>query len=234
VAAGPRRRPEPRSQAVGQARPRVVRPARPTSEPQKQADLPEPAVVRVQPTPRREPTPVAAPPRPASAARALAADKPREPSQTNGALPATRAKPSLSTDERAASGPGAWHYLVLAGVLLTLVALPLVGWFLLSPAARARAYRLTRRYERAAFIYEQMLARHPEKLWLYPELAKIYDRFGRRDERAMRVYEMLQHLDTNGRDPLTAAIIYKYVAPLEAQTVTVEIVDEDSVRKETS
>lgn len=92
----------------------------------------------------------------------------------------------------------------------------------LSPTARAHCYVLIGKKHSAIPIFERLLKRQPEKLWLYPALAKLYYFENRTDESAMRVYRMIQHLNMHDKvnDALTANIVNKY---LSDDTVPVQI-----------
>ncbi|MFQ5707469.1 MAG: tetratricopeptide repeat protein [bacterium] len=87
------------------------------------------------------------------------------------------------------------HYLLILGYALSSLILPIFGVLTFSPATRARLYLLQGKYENAARIYEKMLLRHPGKIKLYPVLANIYLLENRRDEKALKVFEMVLRLN---------------------------------------
>ena len=100
------------------------------------------------------------------------------------------------------------------GGFTVLLALPALGFIALSPAARARLHLLRGNYTTAAQTYEKILARHPDRLKLYPPLAKIYLRQNRRDENAMKIYKTIlqSNLATGQRDEINAVVAQNFLA----------------------
>lgn len=78
---------------------------------------------------------------------------------------------------------------------LSALALPIVGFFLISPATRARLYLLQGNSLKAAKLYEKMLLKNPGKIKYYPLLAHIYLQENRRDSAALKVYETILKLN---------------------------------------
>ncbi|MFQ5637577.1 MAG: tetratricopeptide repeat protein [bacterium] len=114
-------------------------------------------------------------------------------------------------------------YLSCLVIIVFLAALS--GMLFAFPISRAKMYLLLRKQNKAAEVYQRLLIKNPGKLWLYPVLAQIYDREGRTDEHAIKVYKMIQHLSLNGQDNLKAAIAYKYLREHNVQAVTIEFVE---------
>jgi len=81
------------------------------------------------------------------------------------------------------------NQLLIIGIALTAIFLPLWGFLLFSPTARARFYLLQKRYDKARRIYENMINYNPDKVKLYISLANIYINENRKDEIAVRVFE---------------------------------------------
>jgi tetratricopeptide (TPR) repeat protein len=112
-----------------------------------------------------------------------------------------------------------------ATVVAFMLSLPLLGYIAISPKIRARFFLMIHNYERAALLYEYIIFRKPESLWVYPILARIYDEWGRSDRRALAVYQMLQHLTSSEKQGAEKAfskrIAQKY---LEGDRISVESV----------
>ncbi len=119
---------------------------------------------------------------------------------------------------------------IITGFILTVVVLPVVGLIVVSPGVRARFYLLLGQRRRAIPIYESLLLKHPDMLWLYPALAKLYYRENRQDEQAMHVYKMIQHLAIKNKyaDNLNANIVNRYLSNVDTIPVHIEIIDQDS------
>ncbi len=122
---------------------------------------------------------------------------------------------------------GSSRVLLLGSLAMGLLVLPLLGLVMASPTVRARMLMLLGLPRRAVPIYERMLLKHPDALWLYPSLAKLYYRDNRHDEQAMSVYRMIQHLNANGRinDSLTVNILNRYLSKVETASVQIEILE---------
>lgn len=123
--------------------------------------------------------------------------------------------------------------LLVSSLLTGALLLPLLGFILVSPVARARLFVLLGQRQRAAPIYESMLLKHPHRLWLYPALARLYYHENRQDAQAMRVYRMIKHLHSKNKyaDSLTANIVNKYLSDVKTVPVQIEIVEQDRSRK---
>jgi tetratricopeptide (TPR) repeat protein len=100
---------------------------------------------------------------------------------------------------RGASGPvapaGNSTSLQIGGALAAFVMLSLLGAVIFSPTVRARYYLWRHDHAAAAQIYESMLHRHPSRVKYYSTLAYIYLLQGRRDEQAVKVYQIVLQLN---------------------------------------
>lgn len=88
----------------------------------------------------------------------------------------------------------------IGGGIVAMVLLPLIGFIILSPMARAKYYLLRGNYTAAALIYENALARNPGKLKLYPRLAHVYILSGRNDDQAIKVFRTVLKLNLETED----------------------------------
>ncbi len=80
-------------------------------------------------------------------------------------------------------------------------------------------------YAAAAAVLEQMIARHPEKLRLYPLLADLYLVLGRRDERALKIFETVIRFNLESRylEKIHSAVAEKYLREyrMDSDAITV-------------
>ena len=127
----------------------------------------------------------------------------------------------------AKTGENGGKALYVGGVLAALVLLPLIGAVVFSPAARARLHLMRGDYVAATQIYEHLLARHPDRVKLYPTLANIYLFMGRRDDSAVKVYKMVLqlHLTTNKRDEMSAIVAQKYLIEGRTDSDAIEVLE---------
>ncbi|MFQ6114971.1 MAG: tetratricopeptide repeat protein, partial [bacterium] len=89
---------------------------------------------------------------------------------------------------------------LMIGLTISGLVLPLVGILVFSPTTRARLYLLSGKNNRAAYIYERLLSKSPGRVKLYPLLADIYLLENRRDERALKVFEMVLRLNLTAKN----------------------------------
>jgi len=95
----------------------------------------------------------------------------------------------------ARSGDKASPILYVFGVLTGLIVFSLLVFAALSPMTRARIHLWKNDYVSAAQIYENVLAKHPQRFRVYPPLANLYLLMGRKDEAAMEVYKAILQLN---------------------------------------
>lgn len=109
--------------------------------------------------------------------------------------------------------PDSFSGTMLGVMLVTALALPLLGFLVLAPASRARYYLMRGNFGAAAGIYERRLARNPGRLRLYPQLARIYLLANRSDAGAIDVYRKVLKLNIAGEltDRLNAIVTQNYL-----------------------
>lgn len=115
----------------------------------------------------------------------------------------------------------------VASTFLALLILPIFGILIFSPTVRARFHFLRGNYLKAVQIYEQILARHPERLKLYPALANIYLLLGRNDDRAIKIYKTILQLNlsTHLRDEINNVVAQKYLKEGRTDADAIEILE---------
>lgn len=119
------------------------------------------------------------------------------------------------------------------GVFIALIVLPFIGVVLISPTARVRYHVFRGHYAAAAQIYERLLARRPHRKKLYPALASLYLRLGRRDEAALKVYEIALQLDLadRSREEINAIVSNNYLTKGRTDARALEVL-EDALKAE--
>ncbi|MDZ7363927.1 MAG: tetratricopeptide repeat protein [candidate division KSB1 bacterium] len=135
-----------------------------------------------------------------------------------------RLEKNSSSSSRAKNSSGFFFF---GGILAVLIVVPLAGAFILSPAARARLHLLRGDYAAATKVYENHLARHPERLKFYPVLADLYLLQGRRDEHAMKIYKAILHFDlaTPHREELSLIVAQKYLTEGRTDSDAIEVLE---------
>lgn len=87
------------------------------------------------------------------------------------------------------SQKGAGNFITVA-LIISLSLIPLGIVFFMVPAGRIKLLLIQGKYQQAASIYESLLLKKPHKVKLYPELAQIYSLLNRKDETALKVYDI--------------------------------------------
>ncbi|MCG3121137.1 MAG: hypothetical protein ALAOOOJD_04115 [bacterium] len=128
-------------------------------------------------------------------------------------LAEARAQVSVAGRNAAAAGDSGSVWPAIGGVLVALVMLPVLGFIVFSSSTRARLHLLRGNLLAAAQLYEKILARHPDRVKLYPLLANIYLLMHRQDERAMKIYQAVLNLNiaTQKRDEINAIVAQNYL-----------------------
>ncbi len=129
---------------------------------------------------------------------------------------------NLDAPEEAASNTGA-IYLGGFALLLAVGA----GFIFFSPAARARLQLMRGNEAKAVAIYEKQVARHPNRVSLYPTLARLYLREGRKDERALKVYKAVLQLNlaTSQREELNAVVAQQFLQEGRTDSDAIEVLE---------
>ena len=119
------------------------------------------------------------------------------------------------------------------GVFFALIVLPFIGVVLVSPTVRVRYHIFRGQYAEAAQIYEKLLVRRPNRKKLYPTLANLYLRLGRRDEAALKVYEMALQLDIaeRHREEINSIVSNNYLTKGRTDARAIEVL-EDALKAE--
>jgi len=80
-------------------------------------------------------------------------------------------------------------------------------------AARVRFHQWRGNHQRAAQMYEKILARNPHRVKLYSRLADSYLHLGRKDERAMKAYKAILYfnLATRRREEINKVVAQNYL-----------------------
>ncbi len=119
------------------------------------------------------------------------------------------------------------------GVFFALIVLPFIGVVLVSPTVRVRYHIFRGHYAEAAQIYEKLLVRRPNRKKLYPTLANLYLRLGRRDEAALKVYEMALQLDIaeRHREEINSIVSNNYLTKGRTDARAIEVL-EDALKAE--
>jgi tetratricopeptide (TPR) repeat protein len=110
---------------------------------------------------------------------------------------------------------------------IAVIALPLLGLVVLSPATRARLHLMRGNYGAAVQIYEKILVRNPDKVKIYPALANLYLLQGRYDENAMKIYKMVLQLNlaAANRDEINAVVAQKYLTEGRTDSDAIEVLE---------
>ncbi len=113
------------------------------------------------------------------------------------------------------------------GVIVAVLVLPLIGMIAFSKSTRARLYLLRGNLTAAAQLYEQILARHPERVKLYPILANLYLLIQRHDEQAMKIYKAVLNLNiaTQRREEINALVAQKYLTEGRMDSDAIEVLE---------
>jgi len=144
-------------------------------------------------------------------------------------------KPNVEAGPRQTNVP----YLFIGGAIasigafIALIVLPFIGVVLISPTIRARYHTFRGHYAEAAQIYERLLVRRPSRKKLYPALAGLYLRLGRRDEAALKVYEMTLQLNLadRQRDEINSIVSHNYLTQGRTDPHVIEVL-EDALKAE--
>ncbi len=117
--------------------------------------------------------------------------------------------------------------LYLGAAFVAIAILPLLGFIVFSPARRAKIHCWRGNYAAAALLYESVLARHPDKVKFYLALANLYLLLGRTDEKALKVFKTILHLNlaTRNRDAISAAVAQSYLTEGRTDAEAIEVLE---------
>lgn len=113
------------------------------------------------------------------------------------------------------------------GAFIALIVLPFIGVILISPTARVQYHIFRGQYAEAAQIYEKLLVRRPTRKKLYSALANLYLRLGRRDEAALKIYEIALQLDLAGRnrEEINSIVSNNYLTKGRTDASVIEVLE---------
>ncbi len=83
----------------------------------------------------------------------------------------------------------------VAKMVAALLLLPLFGYLIISPSLRARLHLLQGNIIQAMTIYEKRIAKNPGQIKYYGKLAQACVQLGRRDEFALKIYQIVLQLN---------------------------------------
>lgn len=103
------------------------------------------------------------------------------------------------------------------------------GGLIFSPTIRARLYLMQGKYNQAALLYERILNKNPEKLKLYPQLANIYLLENRKDEKAIKVFELILKLNlfTQKKKEINSIVAGHYLAQNRTDIDAIKIMERE-------
>jgi len=138
-------------------------------------------------------------------------------------------KPKVTAAPQKNTGPYVFVGGAIAalGAFIALIVLPFIGVILVSPTARVQYHIFRGHYAEAAQIYEKLLARRPGREKFYPALANLYLRLGRRDEAALKVYEIALQLDLAGRnrEEINSIVSNNYLTKGRTDASVIEVLE---------
>lgn len=105
-----------------------------------------------------------------------------------------------------------WSTLKLAAAFFLL---PTLGYLFFSPSVRATLYFMQGNLNNAVRVYERLVARNPARVQCYGKLAQAYLQLGRRDEAALKAYQIVLQLNllTPGwREKINGVVAQYYLA----------------------
>lgn len=145
----------------------------------------------------------------------------------------TASEPSVTAVPDSGSSVFVGGAIAAIGAFVALILLPFIGVILVSSTARVRYHMFRGHYAEAAQIYEKQLARRPGRKKLYLALANLYLRLGRRDEAALRVYEMALQLDLaeRHREEINSIVSNNYLTKGRTDARAIEVL-EDALKAE--
>jgi len=142
---------------------------------------------------------------------------------------ASAGKPETAAEPQKDGNPNVFVGGAIAafGAFIALIVLPFIGVILISPTARVQYHIFRGHYAEAAQIYEKLLVRRPNRKKLYPALANLYLRLGRRDEAALKIYEMALQLDLAGRnrEEINSIVSNNYLTKGRTDASVIEVLE---------
>ncbi len=108
-----------------------------------------------------------------------------------------------------------------------MIFLPLAGFVALFPGPRAQYLIAMKKYEAAAGIYERMLEKQPERLELYPKLARLYLLTDKRHDFALNVFKTIVQLklEIENRDKITTILTQAYLKEATPDSDAIQLLE---------
>jgi len=142
---------------------------------------------------------------------------------------ASAGKPETAAEPQKDSNPNVFVGGAIAafGAFIALIVLPFIGVILISPTARVHYHIFRGHYAEAAQIYEKLLVRRPSRKKFYPALANLYLRLGRRDEAALKIYEMALQLNlvNRNREEINSIVTNNYLTKGRTDASVIEVLE---------
>ncbi|MFQ5822674.1 MAG: tetratricopeptide repeat protein [bacterium] len=119
--------------------------------------------------------------------------------------------------------------ILMIGFTISAFVLPIFGVLVFSPTTRARLYLLQGKYDKAAYIFEKMLIKNSGRIKLYPLLANIYLLENRRDDRALKVFEMILRLNlyTKKKEEINSIMANHYLTQGRTDANAIKILERE-------
>ncbi len=112
--------------------------------------------------------------------------------------------------------------------LAAMLVLPALGLAFFSPSMRAYYCTMRADYAGAAQIYENLLARNPKRIKLYPKLANLYLILGRMDDRALKVFKTILQLNlaTPNLEKINTIVAQQFLTEGRTDSDAIEVLEE--------
>jgi tetratricopeptide (TPR) repeat protein len=132
----------------------------------------------------------------------------------------------IQTDDVKTEGSRA---LTIIGFAVSALGLPLFGILIFSPMTRARVSFKLGKYDKDANKYERLLRKNPGRVKLYPVLANIYLLKNRRDEMALKVFEMILRMDLNtkNKEEINSIMANHYITNGRIDATAIQIMERE-------
>ncbi len=113
----------------------------------------------------------------------------------------------------------------LTGFLM--VILPVAGFIALFPGPRAQYLIALKKYDAAAGIYERLIEKQPERLELYPKLARLYLLTNKRHDFALYIYKTIVQLklEMENRDKITTILTQAYLKEATPDSDAIQLLE---------
>ncbi len=143
----------------------------------------------------------------------------------------TRAYQNLQAAQRSelAARPSFQLGFNVAKLAAVLFLLPFLGYLIISPGLHARLHFVRGNFGKAMHIYEKLIARDPRQVKYYGKLAQACLQLGRRDEFALKIYQIvlqLNLLNPSLRREINNIVAQYYLAEGRHDRDAIEVLEE--------